>query len=393
MKVVDVSEFYSELGGGVRTYTNQKLEAGARAGHEVVIVAPGPEDREEERLGGRIIWVKGPKLPPDPRYYLLLRERAVHEILDREAPDVVEGSSTWTAGWFVARWEQARAVRRAAKALVFHQDPIAVHPHTFLDRWLPTDTIDDFFGPWWRVLGRLTDHYDATVVAGQWLADRLADRGIRGAHAVPFGVPKRALPELDRGAARARWLQACGLPPDAPLVVGISRHHWEKRLGTLFDALEQVDRPVGFVLFGDGPMRGWVDRRAAKTRGVHVAGFTKDRELLASALVASDAFLHGSAAETFGLVVAEALVAGLPLIVPSRGGAGDLADPSWSETYEPGDAPGCARAIERMLDSDLTGRRIAAAAAGRDRVRSVEQHFDQLFAFYDSLAGGVAPAG
>ena len=42
MKIVDVAEFYAELGSGVRTYINQKLEAGARAGHEVVVIAPGP---------------------------------------------------------------------------------------------------------------------------------------------------------------------------------------------------------------------------------------------------------------------------------------------------------------------------------------------------------------
>ena len=41
MKVADVSEFYSEQGGGVRTYVLQKLAASARLGHETVIIAPG----------------------------------------------------------------------------------------------------------------------------------------------------------------------------------------------------------------------------------------------------------------------------------------------------------------------------------------------------------------
>ena len=390
MKLVDVSEFYAEQGGGVRTYTNQKLEAGARAGHEVVIVAPGPEDREERRLGGRVIWVKGPKLPPDPRYYLLLRERAVHEILERERPDVVEGSSTWTAGWFVARWRDSRApARAAAKALVFHQDPVAVYPHTLLDRRLGTHTIDGLFTPWWRFLGTLAGHFDATVVAGQWLAERLAARGVPGAHAVPFGIPKRAPEPFDREATRRRWLARCGLSADATLLVGISRHHPEKRLRTLFEALKIVqrpERPVGFVLFGDGPMRGLVERWARDTPHVHVAGFTRDRAELDAALGSADAFLHGSAAETFGLVVAEALVAGLPLIVPARGGAADLAATDYAELYPPGDSHACAAAIERMVASDLGARAVAAAQAGQTRVRSVEEHFDDLFGFYASLA-------
>ncbi|MBW2404536.1 MAG: glycosyltransferase, partial [Deltaproteobacteria bacterium] len=168
MKIVDVAEFYAELGGGVRTYINQKLEAGARAGHEVVVIAPGPEDGEEERLGGRICWVKGPPMPFDPRYYVLWRERAVHRILDREAPDVVEGSSPWSGGWFVARWPG-----RAVKTFIFHQDPVAVYPQTFLGHRLGIDRVDRMFGWYWAYLRSLSAHFDATVVSGEWLADKL----------------------------------------------------------------------------------------------------------------------------------------------------------------------------------------------------------------------------
>ena len=75
MRVVDVCEFYAERGGGVKSYANAKLRAGARAGHEVVVVAPGPRDAEERREGGRIVWLKSPPMPFDPRYHVLLRER------------------------------------------------------------------------------------------------------------------------------------------------------------------------------------------------------------------------------------------------------------------------------------------------------------------------------
>src|SRR5690606_33005581 len=68
MKILDVNEFYAEQGGGVRTYVHRKLEAAAALGVEVVVVAPGTSDREERRIGGKIVWVKSPKLPPDPRY-------------------------------------------------------------------------------------------------------------------------------------------------------------------------------------------------------------------------------------------------------------------------------------------------------------------------------------
>ncbi|MEO1339430.1 MAG: glycosyltransferase, partial [Myxococcota bacterium] len=99
MKVVDVAEFYAEKGGGVKTYLDQKLRAGSAAGHEVVVLAPGPEDAEEERHGGRVVWIKSPKVPGDPRYHLFIDRRAVHAALDRERPNVVEGSSVYGGGW------------------------------------------------------------------------------------------------------------------------------------------------------------------------------------------------------------------------------------------------------------------------------------------------------
>src|SRR5690606_39056034 len=125
-------------------------------------------------------WVKSPKLPPDPRYHVLLRERAVHEIIRREAPDVVEGSSTWTAGWMAARYPGS-----VARTLIFHQDPVAVYPHTLLDRVLSHERIDQGCEPYWAYLRRLASHFDRTVVSGAWLAERLRGFGIERTAAVP----------------------------------------------------------------------------------------------------------------------------------------------------------------------------------------------------------------
>jgi alpha-1,6-mannosyltransferase len=404
VKLVDVSEFYAERGGGVRTYTHAKLAAGARLGVEVVIVAPGDADREERREGGRVIWVKSPRLVLDPRYHVLLRERAVHAILDAESPDVVEGSSTWTGGAFVARWRGD-----AVKALVFHQDPVAVYPHSLLDRVVTPTRLDRLAWPWWAYLRRLTASFDLTVVAGEWLAERLREHRVANAVAVPFGISKHAAADhdvsehghwthvassADVASVRPELLRRAGAPADAVLLVAVSRHHPEKRLGTVLrgvaranDRLRARGLPgVALALFGDGPLRPLVERDARRHGPAFVAGFTSDRTRLRAALASADAFVHGSAAETYGLVVAEALDAGLPLIVPSRGGAADLADPAWSETYPPGDSVGCARAIERLLDRDRRTLRLAAKRAADTRVRNLDEHFADLFARYASLA-------
>ena len=53
MKIVDVCEFYSPTGGGVRRYINQKLELAARFGHQLTVIAPGAVTRMEKAQIGR----------------------------------------------------------------------------------------------------------------------------------------------------------------------------------------------------------------------------------------------------------------------------------------------------------------------------------------------------
>jgi alpha-1,6-mannosyltransferase len=142
---------------------------------------------------------------------------------------------------------------------------------------------------------------------------------------------------------------------------------------------------VGLVVYGDGPLRPWIERAARRTPGVHLAGFTRDRAELARAIASADGLLHGSAAETFGLSVAEALWAGCPVVVPDRGGAAQLYRPELGETYTPGDAHGCAAAITRLLGRDRHELGLAARAHAAARVPDLDTHFARLFALYSAL--------
>lgn len=387
MKVLDVNEFYAERGGGVRTYVHRKLAAAADLGVEVVVVAPGERDGEEVRPGGKIVWVKSPKLPLDPRYHVLLRERAVHAVIDAEAPDVIEGSSTFSAGWMAARYPGP-----TPRVLVFHQDPVAVYPQTLLDRFVPRERIDRGCEPYWRYLRHLASRFDRTVVSGEWLAERLRAFDVPRPAAVAFGIDKERFRESRRSAAkRAELLLRCGIDAHGKLLVGVSRHHPEKRLGTLLAAVAKLEESrdggprVGLVLYGDGPLRAYVDAKVRGIPGVYVAGFTSDPDEIPTALASADAFLHGSAAETYGLVVAEAICSGLPIVVPDVGGAADLAEPGYAETYRAGDAAACAAAIRALLARDRTRVDEALEDARVRKVADIRDHFRRLFELYDSL--------
>lgn len=384
MKIVDVAEFYSATSGGVRTYVDQKFLAAAAQGHSLTVIAPGRENREEAREGGRLIWVKAPQMPFDPNYHVFWRAEDVWRILDREAPDVIEGSSPWRGGWLAAQWRGP-----AARALFMHADPVAVYPQTLLAGKLAPATIDRLFGWFWAYLRRLNSHFDACVVAGAWLAARFEQYGLARLKVVPFGVETAIFRAGRRDETlRAAMLGECGLGPDAALLVTIGRHHPEKRIPMLIEAvtLAQRTRPVALYIIGDGLSHATVRAKAATAAHVHVAGRITDRPLVARMMASADALLHGSTAETYGFVVAEALACGTPLIVPAAGGAGDLAEARYAETYPPGDRDAAAAAILRLLARDRIALAAAALAAGSDKVGDIEAHFTRLFAFYGELA-------
>jgi len=383
MKIIDVAEFYTDQGGGVKTYINQKLKFGSQMGHEIVIVAPGEDWGEEERDGGRVIWVKGPRLPVDWRYYILWREKAVHQILDREKPDVVEGSSPWTGGWFAGRWKGD-----AVKTFIFHQDPIAAYPQTFFGHSVGFENVDKMFGFYWKYLQKLSNRFDATVVSGSWLAERIGEHGVHNPIAVPFGIDKDFFsPKRRDEKLRAKLLADFGLPEDAHLMIAISRHHPEKRLGTIIDGFIKASKkqPMGLMIFGDGPIRKYVDMKAGKSEHVKLMGFTENRDELANILASSDYFLHGSAAETYGIVVAEAVCSGLPVVVPERGGAADIANSELGETYKPGDSVSFSEAVLNIVSRDRNELVEATTRSAENDIVTMEGHFKMLFETYQEL--------
>lgn len=382
MKIVDVCEFYSPQGSGVKVYIKAKFAAAAVAGHEVVVVAPSDRNEVVPQPGGRLILVKAPALPFDKRYNMFWDEADVHAVLDREQGDIVEASSPWMGAKIVARWQG-----NAAKALFMHHDPLSAWAYRWFEGIADRDQIDRGFGWFWRYLRWLGERIPTVVCAAPSLTARLAAGGIGGTVTVPMGVDAGVFsPDLRDEALRAELLARCGLPADATLLLGIGRHTNEKRWPTVIDAVTSVAarRPVGLVLIGSGHKQKKVLAHIADNPHVQPLAPIMDRARLATVMASGDALIHGSAAETFGLVASEALASGLPLILPDQGAVADIARPEFAELYRTGDPRDAAAAIERMLDRDQLQLRAATRAAAA-RARTLDDHFVDLFATYQGV--------
>ena len=382
MKVVDVSAFYAPQGGGVRLYVEEKLAWAPKLGHELVVVAPGPETRTERRGPlARIEWIASPPLPVDRRYHYFRSRHEVQALLDRERPDLVEASAPWRTAQIVRWWGGA-----APRSLVMHADPIAAYGYRWLGGVATTGAIDRVLALPWAYLRNTAAGFDRIVTASESFSERLIAQGMRNVVTNPLGVQDGIFsPRLRDESLRTELLESCGLPAAGSLLLAVGRLSPEKRWPLVLEALEAASRtaPVGLVLIGDGAEREKLARRTAGMANVRLYGRVTDREFLARLLASGDALIHGCDAETFSIVGAEARASGLPIIAPDRGGAADHARASGGLTFRSGSATDAARAIGEFVHAE---RKVAPALA-----RTMEAHFRDLFADYETLVLNKQP--
>jgi len=384
MRIVDVNELYSPTGGGVRTYIDRKMSILGDLGHELIVIAPGRTNRIDERPGGRIIYVEAPIMPLDANYGLFWDPAPVSALLDELDPDVIENCSPWRPAWFVGARHG-----RAVKSFFMHNDNLEAYAKTYLERFVSGDRVERAFAWYNRYMARFLSQYDAVLTNGPALAKRIAARGLRVDAAMTLGIERQHFsPDLRDEQLRASMLEQCGLPADAHLLLGIGRHHREKRWPMVIDAVQRAGArmPVGMVLLGQGMHTKTLERHVADSPHIRLFQPVYDREQLARIMASADAFIHGNSSEPFGLVAYEALASGLPMVVPDEGGAFEAAAPDYAEIYRSRDAASCADAVVRLFERDQPRLRDAARTAAAT-VRTDRDHAIELVDFY---AGRIA---
>lgn len=379
MRIVDVCAFYTPAGGGVKTYVERKLQA-AGNGIEIVIVVPGARDGTEILSdAASIVTVASPRFSLDRRYRYFADEAALHAILDRLAPDVVEASSPWASPAMVGRWRGD-----ALRSLVMHADPLSAYAYRWFGGFAQRETIDRGFDWFWRHLRRLDAQFDLVVSASASLSERLRTGGLTKVVTLPMGVePGVFTPRLRDEGLRTRLLERCGLGPEAVLLVGAGRLAPEKRWPMVIEAVTAAGyaQPVGMLLLGNGRDRTRVVRAAADNPHVQLGAPILHRGDFARVLASADALVHGCEAETFCMVAAEARASGLPLIVPDGGGGGDQFVAGQGRRYTMRDAAALADAVDDFVVRNPhaeRGRAATEAGSGTD----MDDHFARLFDAY-----------
>lgn len=351
MRIVQVANFVSPTSGGIRTTLARLRNGYEQAGHESVLVIPGPKDATEQTEDGLVVRVGAPKIPRSGGYRMIIDLRTVYRVLDDLQPDRLEVNDRFTLRK-VGDW--ARRNHVPALAVV----------HERLDRLAP------MYLPWVlrpQMMARrdnveVAKRFHTVVSPSKWAAEEFVKGGVDNVRVVSWGVDlQRFRPDRRSAVLRRRLLDGADV-----LIVMVCRLSPEKRPDSAIDALRTLrSRGVNarMVIAGTGKSDRSLRRQAADLPTTFL-GHLQGRDHVAELLAAADVAVCPGPIETFGLAALEAMASGTPVVSSQSGAIAELLRPPYGvAAYNHG--PAMASAITRLRDGGEAAREAARAEAER----------------------------
>jgi glycosyltransferase involved in cell wall biosynthesis len=198
--------------------------------------------------------------------------------------------------------------------------------------------------------------------------------------------------ELERyDRLNASWVRPrYGVPSDVPLVITVGRLAREKRFDVLLTAFAEAarDNAARLLVVGGGPQAADLRHAAAQLglagRVIFTGPLEHDRVL--DCYAAAEVFAFASPTETQGLVVVEAMAAGLPVAAVSGGGVAEVVSDGVTGLLVPPETGALASAIHRFLHDEPLRRRCAQAGREAARAYAIGEVVQRLVTLYRQTA-------
>ena len=372
MKILHIYKDYFPILGGIENHIRLLAEAQVRAGHEVTVLvtSQGQETAEEALNGVRVIKAGRLATVASTPLSLSLLGR-----LRSLCPDITHLQSPYPVGE-IAQWLAGRGRRY----VISYQADISR---------LSQRLIMLAYGPLFHAI---LNHAAAVLATSpQFAAASPHLRAVANRVVIaPLGIDTA---RFQPSGARPPW----AVP--ALLFVGQLRHY--KGVADLLSAMALLPEPVrpSLQISGDGPMRQpWetLCRSLGLSQAVTFLGNVADADLPAL-YRSADIFVlpSTSRAESFGMVLVEAMASGLPCITTeiNSGNSYIVQDNVTGVIVPPCSPQALAQAITRLIESPV--ERVQMGRAGRERALqefTVDKMVDRIDAVYQAALAGAPTA-
>ena len=379
MRILFCTDTYPPQVNGVSVVTALSVQGLRERGWEVEVIAPRYSDGDADIFGAGVSHAQVTSIPsvPLPGYRdirLAAPARGtVRAVVERFKPDIVHSATEFIIGRMGLRAARERGLVATTSY------------HTDFAKYTSSYGVPFLRGPVQRWIRRF--HAQAARIftpsepsRQDLLALGLEDVEVwgRGVDDVLFHPSKRSL------ALRQR--HSLG---NAFTFLHVGRLAPEKGVEVLLEAFGRVEARLGAdrvkcIVAGAGPSLDAL--RAKAPRNVTFLGNLDRTRELPSLYASADAFLFASTTETLGLVVLEAMAAGLPVIATAAGGVADnLRDGENGLAFAAMDVEACASAMERLVTARGLQQRLRDGARRWAERRTWAMELDRLDASYREL--------
>ncbi len=315
MNILMVTNVYTPQIGGVTRSVQQYSDEFRRQGHQVLIIAP----EYEETPQGEPDVIRVAAIPNFYQHQYSLPLPVFSRLLPDVKgfqPDIVHVHHPFLLG---STGQLISADRNV---------PLVYTHHTRYSVYMETKT--DWPRPVEEAIVELIIGFcqlcDGIVTPSAGIGELLRQRGVTSRMtAIPTGVDTSRFRAADRDALRQRL----SLRDESFIVGHVGRLSPEKNTSFLVQAVAAFLKDhlnAVFVVVGDGPDRESMEQ-TLQQEGVdqrcHFLGFLEGNELI-DAYAGFDVFAFASHSETQGMVLAEAMAAGTPVVAVEATGVSDL---------------------------------------------------------------------
>ena len=402
LRILQVTDSFLPVAGGIERYVDTLSQRLAADGAAVTVATLDyPDAPADENLHGyRVVRLKGltkylRRFSSDPGHYFhptvpdpqLVRE--LQRIVDEFQPDVVHAH-----GWILESCVLLRRKPDTALVATLHEYGIACAKKTYTRT--PTGCPE---GP---ALGRCIACSRRTYGLPKALVLSTGLRLVRPLHqrvdrwiAVSAAVKQASLvatrcseDEIDvvpafveDDLARLVSTPVTFALPEQPFMIFVGAMGPHKGLDVLLEARRRMTGRVPLVILGTPR----ADSPELTDEGVTVRQNVPHALVIACFAAAAVGVVPSVWPEPFGLVAAECLSVGTPVVVSDTGGLGEIVRADVDGLRVPaGDVDELARALDRVLYEPGLAGRLAAAAPERAREYEVRHVLPRLMATYDT---------
>jgi 1,2-diacylglycerol 3-alpha-glucosyltransferase len=379
LRILMLTDVYFPRINGVSTSIETFRTDLAAEGVSVRLVAPAypqpHDDVDTSRVPAR-------RLPFDPEDRLMhwRRLRRTTEAIVAEGIDLIHIHTP-----FAAHYAGIGLARR-------HRIPVVATYHThfeeYIQHYLPVLPRSLLKAMARRLACHQCDTLDAVIVPSVAMQATLTEYGVAAPmHVLPTGIPIRHFAAGDGQRFRATY----AIEAERPMALYVGRVAHEKNIGFLLEAMTYALWRLPellLVIAGEGPALASLQRTVADLGlGEHVrfVGYLDRRHELPDCYAAADVFTFASRTETQGLVLLEAMAAGLPVYALAHLGTRSIVEPGQGAVAAPGNPEAFGRDLAELVNDRPRLARMAREGRRFAQEWSAPERARQLAALYRAL--------